>query len=434
MFSALVAILAQAVTFGVGDRTEVRTRIADRADYDAENRLIVLMTMRTPRAAYSLTYSPTVTVMSIGRPEQDVTVFHTASARAGYGFRHAFVGVSETLGYGSRNTQILPLAGTGPEAAPLPAQAPPDTGQQPPADGGAPTAGTGAPTPAPSAAPTPAAAPPEALRARNQVLVFGSSTTALDVTHVLSSRTTFAESVGYTVTGGLDASSKEVFPIQKGPFGRLAFGYQSSRRDRWSTIGDGLLVDSSPNGALAAAALNGATKTTTVIVGAEERWGHRWSKVMLTELGGGAAYSDFDTNRTPPMRVVYPVADATLTQAYLSGGTQWAASYSLRLAPFIDRTTGAVDQRVQAAASFSWSRNFWSLVATVWGLRSVDGNSQSSISSAGGGLTAARALGPAFRFELGVRSAWQTYQGAETLPLTWSAFAALAWMMPPTAL
>lgn len=371
MLPLFAPILAQALTLGAADRTELRGREFDgELDFDAQTSPSVTLALTTPRTSYSLTYAPTITLFSFQDPDAELVVFHNLTAAANLRFRRTTLSLMQSAGYGRRNLRLDALTLSAPEA---PAESPDPT----------------TPPPDPSVTQT---------RAVDQVVRIGSSNTSLGLSHVLSRRWGLSEFVGYSVSGGLNNVSRAAYPLQRQGYGGVGLGYALTRNDGLSTRLDGRYSVTEPD-------------EKAVIVSLEEVWSHRFSTTWTGSVGAGLAWTRFEDDDLPGGDTqLLPAGSAGMDYSVARELDRFGLTFNVSVSPVVDRTTGGVDQRVLWSAAVSRTRGFWTLVGSTSGTRSLGGNSEVSLTSYGASVGAIYQIAPELSVDTGLSVVWQDFE------------------------
>jgi hypothetical protein len=402
-------IPAQAATISVGDRTETRARVdASQVVLDVETRPSVTLGVSTHRASYALSYTPSFSVINMGAyTDADPLVYHSASLRAGWRWRRATFSISESGSYGRQNFRALAVGA--PVAGAAPGQAPP-----PPAGSTAPQV-------------------PAQTGVVDQTAGFGSSTTTLWLTYALTRLWQTSASGGYVISGGVDAASRELIPVQRGPFAALTATYRASRVD---AVTLSLSGRESETGGLTTTVAGVPTATLAptraVLIGLDVGLSHSFAATVKGSLTAGAAYADTRTFATSAAaestdRTVVPVVVSTLAQNFKVERARVAMTYTIGLTPNIDRFAGTIDNRVTWAIASMWTRHRLTLGANVAGLQSIDPTNDAAVTAYGGGVQVMMRFNRHWSYEAGIRAAWQKYVKFDALPPTGTLYLALTY-------
>src|SRR6187455_2500683 len=96
-------ILAQAITLGIGDRTEVRYIASDDKYFEAATTPQVGLSVDWKHTTLSLGYNPSFTVKPLDSEPRNLLIFHNGSLSGSYRWQHSTLTLSETIGYGELN-------------------------------------------------------------------------------------------------------------------------------------------------------------------------------------------------------------------------------------------------------------------------------------------------------------------------------------------
>jgi hypothetical protein len=358
MLAALAFAMDLAGTLAVSDRSEIRARapgaIQGAASLDAETALKLALTLGTRSVRVSIGYSPRLTVWNAGTSWSQVTLAHTAQARAEWIGRRARLSLEEVGSYGGVN---LAAAGIAPDAE------------------GQPTRVDFVPS--------------------TQVLNVLASTTTLAATYT-TRRWTFASRAGYQISGGADAGSRSLLPLQSGPFGEVSAEHALSRADRalasvsaaetsFTSGAEVLLVD---------AALGVRRRLA--------RTADAWIKAGLSEVHA----------RVPllvaPGFATYPVVEAGLERRAL-GASPVSARAGARLGPVVNRLTGTVDERLQVTLAASYERARITTAGSFALSCSIPAGGPEAATVIGGELGAGYGVTERVTFDAGARGLWQRF-------------------------
>jgi hypothetical protein len=416
MLPVLAPILAQAITFAAGDRTEVRTRLNDvDAYFDVETRPSLELELRTPRTSWTLTYFPSLIFLAVGDSTyNEVLLLHSARASSTFRWPRTSLRLSQSGSYGERNFQVAALSApeTGPDtAAPEPTPADPNAPAQPP---------TTPPTT------TPTTVVPDALRTNLQTLSYVSSRSQADLSYALSRRWTFGILGGYEVQGGLGREARGFYPLQRGPLGQLRLTFRSSPIDSLTSEVQGQYVDSKGG------QISGDRQAVLAI--ADERWVHEFSVNARSDLSAGIGYTRFKPEGGKTDNDLHPFANAGLQHRLYKADFALEAEYAVRLSPVIDRNTGAVDRRFQWLTQLTWTRDQLSFLLNLVGVESLERDTVLSLTSYTGSFAMRYELTNEFAFDTGVRAFWQRAGINPESTVGGTLFAGLTYAMQPEPL
>jgi hypothetical protein len=405
MSGLLAPLLAQAISLVLEDRSEVRTRLFDETfNHDAETRPGATLSLTTPRTAWSLAYAPTITALSLGDPEFEVVVFHNAQASGSIRFRRTFVSIAQKGTYGERNFRLT-LAPQVPAPAPPEEEPSPEPAPEP------------SPTPEPAPAPEPPAPSVGQQGVANQVVRYGSAETSLFVGHVITRRVGLGEFAGYSVSGGLDASSRQAYPLQRVVSAGVALGYVASRRDTFWTSVDGGRVYTDPD-------------AQATLLNAREVWSRTLSPRLSLGVGAGVSYGRSEAPDVNESESIVPTAAATLSYSVARTGARMSFQASAGATSQVDRFTGVIDPRAFWSLTFSRTRHNLTWRAGASGTRSLDPDSLSTLTSVSVSAGVALQVDAQLSVDAGVSGSWQSFGEAEPPPILWSALIGMTYRAP----
>jgi hypothetical protein len=258
----------------------------------------------------------------------------------------------------------------------------------------------------PQAAPTPAGpAPlPGATQVPNtgQSILYASSDTSVGSTLQLRPWTVLTR-VGYQLTGGVNDAAQQVLPFQKGPYADATADYKLRAHDHLVTFVSGSETSFTPLG------------TEDLLAEIDERWRHEWSRRTQTmfALGWYAARTRAGAD-DPDVFASNPVAEAELDHDFSRRGSTSSIRLDVRLAPFVNRLTGLVDEQIRGSLEASWGRRRWRLRAGATAAESVDQGTATSTRLGFAEIGAAYKVSEALTFDGGFRAIYQEqdFQGA----------------------
>lgn len=412
-------ILAQIVTLGVADRSEVRYVIAEdsRAEAATSPRVALGFGWRhnaLSESSLTLGYAPTITVTPLEAKRPDVLVFQLASVGIAHSERWARTTftVSESAGYIRTNPQIQALGappanfdGTGGVAGPTPG-GPTPGGTTPggPTPGG--MTGTGTPTTGLGPAGNPA-------RATDQTVDLFTTLTLIGIRQSISPTLIAGGDLGYFATGSVNAAQRNDYPIVKGPRAQVYGAYRVTRYDTLTTTVNTQF----------AAISNGNHAVLTV---ATETWLHRFDARTTGNLATGVSIS---RNSQPDGLIywsVYPTFNAGIAHLSLLGRSTLTFGFNAGSTPVLDPIRASVDPRVTLGAFIGLIKDRFStslIAGTAVSLGTP--NDRGTLNSITGSYIASYRLGAAVSVDTGVRAAWQTFEGFTTVPAGFAAFAGL---------
>ena len=397
-----VAILAQVLTASVGDRMEARELVQKNDQLlEAENAAYATAAVDFTWLTLRGTYSPSLLVTPLETSPRVVSLTHTVTGSANssvtlYESARFVAAVSADVSYLQQDFRRQLL---GSPVAPL----------------------TGPPSDTPPSPTTPVSdlTPSEAVRVNGVTMRTGTAVAGATLLERLSRRDTLGEYAAYTASTGLDDVSRDLYPLAHGPRAGVGLLYGLDPRNTLTLRTDGQLtfVPSSDERAWIAGAAIGIN--------------HQFSRRTTGDVAIGVAYTRSEEGATEPVSQAYPISVAGLSYNDRVAQGRLYARLELSYLPVLDRTEVVYDPRVTSRANVSWSERYWSLYVNAESGVSTAPENVGSLSAASGNAGATYDLGAGFELDLGVRVAWQNYYQAtpedNQLPLTWVAFAALAW-------
>ena len=362
---------------------------------EAENAAYVTAVVDFEWLKLSGTYSPSVLVTPLEQQPSVVSLTHTlsGSADASVTFYESSRFVATGRGNASYTQQNFRRTLLG---APLP---------EAPKDGSIP----------PPTAPVSDLTPSEAVQVNGFTMRTGTAVGDVTLLERLSRRTSLSEYAAYTVSTGMDADSRVLYPLAHGPRAGVAFDYGLDARTTLTTRADAQLT------------FVPATDERAWVAGVSEGIGHRFDRRLSGDAAVGFAYTRSDRPGEAPVDSSQPVAVVGLSY---NGGFAHGKLYArleFSYLPILDRTAVVYDPRASAFTNVSWTRRAWTLYANASSSVSTKPENPGSLRSANGNAGTSYDLGAGFAVDAGVRVAWQKYEQADTLPPTWVGFVALSW-------
>jgi hypothetical protein len=428
-----VPILAQALTFGTGARTEVRYVVTNERREPVEDHFEfgagagVGLNFTADHFSLGVGYAPSVSISPLLSEGTEGTLTHTGFANAGAGYEFKFkrmrLAINQTANYSVHNSSDIAIAG--PTALPLPTPETPRPSEETPPDG-TPAGPDGEVTPPDGQGEPGAGGPavnPDGTRpvdrgTEGELLHMGSLTTSLQLTHLISRKTTLTEGVGYSLSVGLGGRSREFYALVQGIYGNVSYGYRLGARDTittalntghaWSELGN-----------------EGQVVALTVT------WGHTFTRQLEGYIGGGAAYTRTQYRDDPVPNSIYPTANAGINYhtRLARGALNMNANFSA--APVLDYTTANVDPQLSFNAGVGWSRDRTGLSASFGSAISVsqpgEAEPQGALNSFYASAGASYDIGAGFAADAGVRAAWLEYDDFESVPPQFAIYVGLSW-------
>lgn len=173
------------------------------------------------------------------------------------------------------------------------------------------------------------------------------SGTSITLNDAPSRRTAWSLTAGYLVQGSPDPTNVTL-PLQWGPNGQGRFRWQLTRPDWLAT-----------NAQVSQTTF--ATGQNQFIAMLSESWERNWSPTISSTLGGGVAFTRERIVQIPggPQAGDYeellPVVFASVAKRQRVNQQTLTFEVAGRMAPFADRFTGAVYERIEGSAQLTWS-------------------------------------------------------------------------------
>ncbi len=357
-----------AATVTLSDRTE--TRLRDPGDTSTGSSLDVAtapearLMLAWPRTGITFAYTPRLTFWDINDVGVQPTWLDAGSARMDWRDGNTRLSLEQDASYGAMSFANLTFA-PGPGAQPSAGVVPPP----------GPVATT---PPSVDVIPSP------------QILQFESLSTTLG-SRVEGQRWEFRSSVGYQLSGGADAASRSIIPLQRGPLAEAAMTFATSPLDHLATTvtGEETTFSSGPE----------------ILLGeADEGWKHLWSAVSEMDLTLGVSGARVvEAPFSQSVREVNPVAEATLEQRILADEDRVTLRVGARLGPVVNRLLGIVDERVQGTLMSKWTHGPFAMTAFASAQQSVPTGGPNATELFTGELGLAYAATDAVAFDIGVR-------------------------------
>jgi hypothetical protein len=415
MSPLLGPIFAQLVTLSVADRTEARYIVSDEKYAEAATSPRVGLNFGWKHTSLLVGYAPSITVTPLDSSSQ-LLVFHTGAVSVSHVWARTTVMLSQSLGYGEINFEDQALAGQ----APAPntgmnsnAAAPGTTtgNQPPPASMPGAISGTTT-TPGSAGGMTPLAA--NQIRSLNRTITFITSATTLSLTNRYSEVLTLYGDAGYVESGSVGARSDPLnYPLVKGPRGQVSARYRISPHDDWNSTVSTAFATSSAN------------DDRAWFLVATEGYAHAFDRNTKAGFGAGLSINRNSLADGTISYSIYPAFNANLSNlSKLARGTL-RLEISAAAAPYLDPVRVVVDPQLGFGGGIGWAKDdFTSSLAggTALSLGNANANATGALNSAAGSFTLGYRLSQVWSLSTGVRAAWQTYGGATTIPLSYSAF------------
>jgi hypothetical protein len=404
-------ILAQLVTLGVSDRTEVRHVVTDESYSEVATNPRVALNFGWKHATLSLGYSPALTVTPLDN-DPTLIVYHSGTVAASNRWQRTTVTASESIGYGKVDFQDQAIAAPG--TAPV-TTVPVDMGMAPgntgtgtmaqPGTGGTPTGTTGTGMATGTGTPATGAAANQ-FRATDTIERFSSSVSTVSVTQLVSAVLTVNGGVWYMVTGTPGSQTNVLYPTVKGPGARIAAAYTPTHYDAVTTSVSTQYAESSDG-------------SDAWLMFANEAWAHQLDKGTVTTVGAGLSL----TRNSEPIGLIYysiyPNFVLGITHTSLIGRSTLTFGLTASSSPYLDPVSVVVDPRISAGAFIGFHQDRFS--------SSLTGGTAISLATQGntgafnalyGAFGMSYVLGSAVSIDSGVRASYQTFEGHTAIPLS----------------
>jgi hypothetical protein len=267
---------------------------------------------------------------------------------------------------------------------------------------------------------TPTTTPVEGVqqtRTVNRAVHYGTSTTTLQLTHLVSRQLTLGASGAYTAAGGLDDSARVDYPVIRG----VTAGVQATHVWQFTGI-DSFLLDATGQHAWSS---NGNLVTSVL---ASDNWRHAFDKhtgsiggvgisiVRFARFDGLVAYSIFPTFQAGVAHT-RPVAHGNLNLQLLAFSR-----------PALDPLRATIDPRLGGSLTAGWTGKHFSTSVTGDAAISVapSVNNTGAFDAFRGTFLLAYRFNDYFMADTGMRFAQQAFQNTNTIPFNYTAFAALS--------
>jgi hypothetical protein len=408
MSPLLGPILAQLVTLGVSDRTEVRHVIAQDSYSEVATMPRVGLNFGWRHTTLTLSYGPSITVSPLEAKDPYVYIFHSATLTMSQRWQRTTLSLTQSGSYGEVNLRAQALAGTGfNTGAPPPAAVPGGTTPPPPPGG---TGGTMQPPPGSTGTNT---LPSVAV---DRPITFASSTTAVNLSQRLSARLSLSGGLSYFISGSLSDVPTEAYPTVKGPGAQLSASYRPTLDDTFTTT-------------VFTQFANVSNGNRAWLLTANEVWAHRFSRRTMGTAGSGLSLTRNSQPNGYEFYSLYPNFLVGLNHTTWLGRSVLTVGGGASSAPFIDPFRGLVDPRVSTFvyAGFNKKKFFTSATAAT-GLQLVAGPGTGALNSVTGTLNVSYRLVDAVSVDSGVRTAWQgftTQTTATTVPISFAMYAGI---------
>jgi hypothetical protein len=425
-------ILAQALTFGSGARTEVRYVVTNERDKPVEDHFELGagaglgLSLTSEHLSLGIGYGPSISVSRLESDDPDSILTHTAVANANASYEFKFkrlrITVSQAAGYSLQNTTAIAISGS--TALPLPrTETPRPTEQTPPE--GTPAEGPDGQVTPPDAqgepggqAVNPDGTPAPGRGTNDQLLHVGTLTSSVDFTHLISRKVTLTEGASYQLSIGLGDRSRVVYPLVQGLRAHLTHGYRIGARDTITTA---------LNTGHAWSELDSEGQVVALTVS----WSHLFTRQLDTYVGAGLAYTRTQYKDDPVPNSIYPTANAGINYRTRVARGELSMNANFFSAPVLDYTTAEVNPQLGFNAGAGWSRDRTRLLANFGSAISVSPPGEAEVSGALNSFYANAGasydIGLGFSADTGVRAAWLEYDDFESVPPQFAIYVGLSW-------
>ncbi|HEY6458743.1 MAG TPA: hypothetical protein VIY73_01290 [Polyangiaceae bacterium] len=358
--------------FTISDRTELRARTPDQVtgkplalDFDTLGD--VRAEWKTADHAYTLADLPRYTLLDYNGNGRQGAVLDSAIARGEWKVHRVRLNAQEYASYGDLSFESLSALTPVVTPTPVPGQPPPvTTGQQVPQQA--------------------------------QEIRYASSDTSIGSTALLR-RWTIDDHVGYQLQGGVTTAAQEILPFQQGPYGEVRAIDKTGAHDELETLLD-------------ASNTTFSLGTEDLLASLEEHWRHKYSPHTETMLGGGwyAARTRADDG-APYVFASNPIAEGEFDEYWRMGHGKTQLRLDVRLAPFINRLTGLVDEQVRGTIEGSWERRRLKFALLASGAESTQQGAYTSMQYATAEADTSYKFSEVVSLDGGVRALYQEQNG-----------------------
>ncbi len=242
------------------------------------------------------------------------------------------------------------------------------------------------------------------------------SNSSLQLSQWLTHRLQGTVSAGYLASGGVDAPSQVIIPLEMGPLATASMAYTASRVDTYTSALIGSEADFS----------NGVR---IYLIEATETWRRKLTRSDIISGALGVAGTQIRLEPNLPFAdEPYPVARVSYTEQIVQRRQHKLEFHlSAEAAPYIDPMNGLDYERAEAVASLKMMLN------RTWTFSTDDGTAAAlwgrGASTAPplllNGLSFLGAFGPYVAVEATARSFWQAAAEGQGASLQWIAFVSL---------
>jgi hypothetical protein len=379
MLHVLPLSVAADGVFTLSDRTEARARapdpITNAVALDVDTLMDARAVWKTPHATYTVADLPRFTLLDYNGAAIQAALLDSVVLAAEWRWPRVRLRVNENASYGQLSFESLPVLST--LGTPTPTPTP-----------------TGQPAPVQTAAQVPLTA---------QSILYASSDTSVGST--LDVRPwTLIPRAGYLLTGGVNDAAQQILPLAKGPYVEALADDKLDTRNHVQTY-------------VNASETSFSSGTEDLLLGVEERWRHRWSGKTETMLAGGwYAARTRDAFDAPDVFASDPIAEAEFDHTFLRGVNTADMRLDVRLAPFINRLTGLVDEQIRGTVAAGWGHRKFKLRAFASAAESTQQGTATSARLGLAEIDAAYKFSEALTVDGGFRALYQEQNSLGALP------------------
>ncbi len=365
--------------FTLSDRTEVRARapdpITNALALDVDTLMDARAVWKTPHATYTVADLPRFTLLDYNGAAIQAALLDSLYLQAEWRWHRVKLRVTESATYGQLSFESLPVLST---------------------------LGTPTPTPTPTGQPVPIQTAPQV---PSQSILYASSDTSVGSTLDLRPWTLIPRA-GYLLTGGVNAAAEQILPLGKGPYIEALADDKLDAHNHLQTF-------------MSASETSFSSGTEDLLVELDERWRHDWSRKTQTMLAAGwyAARTRVASD-APDVFASNPVAEAEFDHTFFRGVNTADMRLDVRLAPFINRLTGLVDEQIRGTVEAGWAHRKFKLRAFA---SAAESTAQGTATASRLGLAeidAAYKLSEALTIDGGFRALYQEQNSLGAPPAT----------------
>ena len=379
MLHVLPLSVAADGVFTLSDRTEARARapdpITNAVALDVDTLMDARAVWKTPHATYTVADLPRFTLLDYNGAAIQAALLDSVILQAEWRLPRLRLRVNENASYGQLSFESLPVLST---------------------------LGTPTPTPAPTGQPAPVQTAAQ-VPLTTQSILYASSDTWVGSTLDLRPWTLIPRA-GYLLTGGVNDAAQQTLPLAKGPYVEALADDKLDTRNHVQTY-------------LNASETSFSSGTEDLLLEADERWRHAWSRKTETMLAAGwyaaRTRAAFDA---PDTFASNPVAEAEFDHTFLRGVNTADMRLDFRLAPFINRLTGLVDEQVRGTVEAGWGHRKFKIRAFASAAESTQQGTATSARLGLAEIDAAYKFSEALTIDGGFRALYQEQNSPGAAP------------------